>query len=64
MSAEETPKVCNDAFPHLREDFDTCHKHCIKTAGHRPATPHRCDDGHEWFIDAEEFFRGPQPRQT
>jgi hypothetical protein len=44
--------VCADRLPHLRGDFTTCTNACAQPHGHRPATPHRCVDGHEWILDA------------
>jgi hypothetical protein len=43
--------VCADRLPHLRGDFTTCSHACTQPYGHRPETPHRCADGHEWFLD-------------
>ncbi len=44
-------RVCGDRFPHLRSDFMTCTHACTRSYGHRPETPHRCTDGHEWYLD-------------
>jgi hypothetical protein len=43
--------VCSDRLPHLRGDFTTCINPCMQPQGHRPETPHRCADGHEWLLD-------------
>jgi len=51
----EAVAVCGDCFPHLRGDFTTCAQPCQRSYGHRPATPHRCADGHEWSIDLDRF---------
>jgi hypothetical protein len=48
--------VCHDRFPHLRGDFTTCPKSCRQPQGHRPATLHRCADGHEWSVDIDGFM--------
>lgn len=58
--AEDVEGACQDRFPHLRGDFTTCAMPCVQPRGHRPATPHRCADGHEWFIDSHEFLAVPQ----
>ncbi|HEY7494451.1 MAG TPA: hypothetical protein VIH59_25540 [Candidatus Tectomicrobia bacterium] len=55
--------VCQDRFPHLRGDFTTCVKPCTHPRGHRPATPHRCADGHEWSIDLDRFRTLPQAHE-
>jgi hypothetical protein len=54
--ATDVEGVCHDRFPHLRGDFTTCTKPCRRSHGHRPATPHRCADGHEWSIDIDGFL--------
>ena len=43
--------ICGDGLPHLRSDFTICTHACIQAYGHRPETPHRCADGHEWHLD-------------
>ena len=48
--------VCHDRFSHLRGDFTTCTKPCQQPHGHRPVTPHRCADGHEWSVDIDRFM--------
>jgi hypothetical protein len=58
--ATDVEGVCHDRFPHLRGDFTTCTKPCRQPHGHRPATPHRCADGHEWSIDLDGFMAMPQ----
>lgn len=55
--------VCQDRFPHLRGDFTTCPKPCQQPHGHRPATPHRCADGHEWSVDLDKFRTMLQTRE-
>jgi hypothetical protein len=50
-------RVCADRLPHLRGDFTTCTNACTQTYGHRPKTPHRCVDGHEWFLDESSRAR-------
>jgi len=54
-------RTCHDSFPHLRGDFTTCAKSCQHPHGHRPTTPHRCADGHEWSIDVDTFWTMPPP---
>ena len=61
MVEADTVWLCGDAFPHLKHDgidFTTCTLPCIEPEGHRPETPHRCIDGHEWLIDAQDFIAG------
>jgi len=58
--AADVEGVCHDRFPHLRGDFSTCTQPCGQPYGHRPATPHRCVDGHEWSIDIDGFTAMPQ----
>lgn len=54
--AADVERACRDRFPHLRGDFTTCTKPCTQPRGHRPATLHRCADGHEWSIDIDGFL--------
>jgi hypothetical protein len=59
--ATDVESICHDGFPHLRGDFTTCTKPCQQPHGHRPTTPHRCADGHEWSIDIDRFSTMPPP---
>lgn len=61
--AAAVESMCHDHFPHLCGDFTTCTKPCTKPQGHRPATPHRCADGHEWCIDVDAFLNLPQTHE-
>ena len=66
MLEEDTQQLCGDPFPHIKregDDLATCTLLCVKPAGHRPATPHRCAERHRWMIDAKTFyaaFRSPE----
>ncbi len=54
-----TIRVMPRSLPPLKregDDLTTCMLLCVKPAGHRPAAPHRCADGHKWLIDAETFY--------
>ncbi len=62
MVEEDTVRLCGDAFPHLRreeDDLTTCRLPCVEPKSHRPETPHKCVDGHEWTVDT--FPRGSRP---
>ncbi len=55
MVEEDTVRLCGDPFPHIKregDDLTTCMLLCVKPAGHRPETPHKCIDGCEWTVDA------------
>ncbi len=59
MVEKDTQRLCGDPFPHIKregDDLATCTLLCVKPAGHRPATPHRCAERHKWLIDAETFY--------
>ncbi len=61
MVEEYTARLCGDSSPHLKregDDFITCTLPCVESVGHRPETPHRCVEGHEWLIDAQDFIAG------
>ena len=70
-TAPSAGDVCGDRLPHLRCDFMTCTKACTQPHGHRPQTPHRCADGHEWRLDevgrdlqnAADFPANPNKRR-
>ena len=50
-TAPSAKGVCCDRLPHLRRNFTTCTNACTQPYGHRPETPHRCANGHEWYLD-------------
>ena len=59
MVEEDTVRLCGDSFLHLKHDgidFTTCRLSCIEPERHRPETPHKCVEGHEWLIDAQDFI--------
>ncbi len=59
MVEEDTVRMCGDPSPHLKREGDdiiTCTLPCGEPVGHRPETPHKCVDGCEWMIDAQDFI--------
>ena len=66
MGEEDTVRLCGDAFPHVKREGDdliTCTLPCVEPTGHRPETPHKCIDGCEWMIDAQDFIDAFRPKE-
>ncbi len=66
MVEEDTVRLCGDAFPHVKREGDdliTCTLPCVEPTGHRPEMPHKCIDGCEWMIDAQDFIDTFRPKE-
>ena len=64
MARADVASTCGEVFPHLTRELITCTEPCSQPAGHRPESPHRCNSGHEWLIDAQGMSTDPDPSPT